>query len=414
MKKFVALTLAAIIFFAAGCGFIEPDYIPEQYNLVLILGSRSLAKQLDFSLITDELTSIAKNGGEVYLIANDNSPGIYNKITIPPVSNRLSPANQQRKAQSSVQQLVEKCREVTAQSEESDIYSSTALASRCITNSRDTLIVMDNGLSTSGRISFTNTTPSRIDTEKLVTDALEGENEIDLKACSVKIYGIGEVSGEQAELSRSDYKSLVNFYKDFFSRANGNVAIYETPFSTVEECQSQYPVTICPVTSDIITPPIKSETVKAETNAQDIPAAIEPEPLKDGMIIDIPTTSVGFIPDSAELLDSGTALKALSVISSTLKESDKEIVIVGMTATVHDIEYSKQLSLERAEAVSCLLNKLGVNTAGYTVIGTGFSSDNPFHVKDVSKNGKLIEEKAVLNRTVLIMTRETAANSGLI
>ena len=413
MKKIFAVTIAVLITLASfsGCE-LNTVTIPasDPYNLIIVLGVRANAKTPDLSLLSEDLLNAATSAAKVTIIVADGDPFIFASVSLQKISYGLSETNRCKKKTSYAAQLVQLCSEAAAKTDEADIYKSLALTSRCVTGSADHIVVLENGLGTTGRVDFTKAPLSRIDVRELADNILDGSYCLDMKGASVELFGLGEVAGVQPELSMGDYKSLVDFYQVLFEKSNANVSVKTTPFSTSGEVQSSHRVKVCPVSSDICKIPIKPEASPDEAVT---PTPKEAAPLTDGMVIDIPTTSVGFIADSAELLDPAAAADALADISNSLKLSGSDMVLVGMTATSGNADDAKELSVKRAETVRTLLENMGVDTADYTAIGTGYSGENPFHVNDI-ENNKLIEPKAVMNRTVLLMTLTTAENAGLI
>lgn len=416
MKK-LALFLTAILMLAVftGCETRSDKYAEKNsYNLILIAGMHCNAKTPDFDLISEELLNAVSNAATVTIIVNDGSPYVFDTVSIPEISSKLSKSNQEKKRNAYARQLKEICQRASSKCAEVDIYSSIALAARCVTDSSDVVVMLDSGLSTTGRIDFTKTTISRIDTAEFAETVLNGKFMLDMHGATVNIYGLGETFGRQPNLSVSDYNSLVSFYQVFFSSVNAKTNIHTQPYGTSEGVKSDYDVSICPVSADVCKIPTTPDAYTDDKAAEDnTPVMEETTPIVDGVVIDIPTTAVGFLPDSADLISPITAVAALSELSKMLKASDDDIVLVGMTATAGDADSAKKLSLERANTVMTLLNEIGVNTIQYVAVGTGYDP-NPFRVNDLDINGYLIEEKAQQNRTVLLMTKKTASNAGLI
>lgn len=417
MKRFIALALSTILMLAVftGCETRSDNYVEKTpYNLILIAGMHCNAKTPDFDLISEELLNAVSNAATVTIIVNDGNPYVFDTVSIPEISSKLSQSNQEKKRNAYARHLKEIFKNASAKCAEVDIYSSIALAARCVTDSSDVVVMLDSGLSTTGRINFTKTTISRIDTAAFTETILNGKYMLDMHGATVELYGLGETIGRQPNLSVSDYNSLVSFYQFFFSSVNAKTNIHTQPYGTSEGVNSDYDVSICPVSSDVCKIPTTPDAYTDDKAAEDnTPVMEETTPIVDGVVIDIPTTAVGFLPDSADLISPTTAVEALGDLSKTLKASDDDIVLVGMTATSGNADSAKKLSVERANTVMTLLNELGVNTIQYVAVGTGYDP-NPFRVNDLDSNGHLIEEKARQNRTVLLMTKKTALNAGLI
>ena len=127
-----------------------------------------------------------------------------------------------------------------------------------------------------------------------------------------------------------------------------------------------------------------------------------------GINVTLSRNSVAFIPDTAELADPSTAEDALRPTARTLAQnSETRVLIIGQTATVGEAKFCRKLSLERAQCVAELLEKLGANTMQLTCLGLGYDP-SPLRVQDVSPDsGALVEEQAIRNRVVHILDATT-------
>lgn len=399
MKKLLSVFItAAFMLLLTSCD--SPKATQEPYNFILILGSHANAKELDYSAVASEFEYAASHAANVTIIVDDGSPFVYATFEIPTISEGLSAANKSRKLSEYVAELEERCSNASANSSEVDVFSSIALAARCVKSSSDKVIMIDSGLSTFGLIDLSTAPISRIDADSLISNILESEYQLDFKGASVIVCGLGEVAGEQPELSVSDYNNLVKFYELLFKSFNADTIIDTTPNATVSPITTDYSVTVCPVSTDVFDLPLSSNVKQAE-------------PLKEKEVVEITETSIQFKPDSAVLVDAEAARNSLAGIAEKLKATDDQISVVGMTATFGGINEARELSLERAKTAAKLLSELGVDTSDYMIVGTGYDN-NSYRVKDTDNYGNLIETKAEKNRIVLIMTVETAKKRGLI
>lgn len=147
MKKLLSVFItAAFMLLLTSCD--SPKATQEPYNFILILGSHANAKELDYSAVASEFEYAASHAANVTIIVDDGSPFVYATFEIPTISEGLSAANKSRKLSEYVAELEERCSNASANSSEVDVFSSIALAARCVKSSSDKVIMIDSGLST--------------------------------------------------------------------------------------------------------------------------------------------------------------------------------------------------------------------------------------------------------------------------
>jgi len=402
MKKILIVALiAASAFFGTlftGKDVNESEYCTP-YNLVIILGAHDNALKPDLNeLISDDIENAVRTASKITIIVNDGNPYIYDEIAPPEISSDLSKINQERKIKKYARKIMEICDGASARSDEVDVYSSVNLASRIIKTESDRIIMIDSGLSTAGKVSFTEMAIAAVNIDSYVHDIFCNDYSIDLKNAYVEVIGLGEVAGEQKHLSNIDYNRLCMFYESFFSKCTDNLMIVKKPYINPSEYEIEgYSVSSCPVTFEYSSPP-ESDT--------DI--------ILEGNIIEVPVEDIGFKPDEATFINNDLAREKMSNLAAILKCTNENICIAGMTATWGEAASSIELSYKRAEACRNLLEECGVDTSAYIVLGTGFERENAFHINDILESGELIEENARQNRKVLIMSEDTAEINGLL
>lgn len=374
----------------------------EISDLIIILGAHGNAYAPDLTLIEDTVLSACFQGAEIKLIVDDGNPFVLETYKIPKIDENLSDSNKNKKARSYAKQVLDVCQSARAKTEEVNTFSALSLAERCVsddTANSTELIILDNMLPTTGMINFSESPLFSINIETL--DLSFSEKLQKLSNININIYGIGEVAGNQAKLSIQDYSTLTSFWEMFFKNiGNSNTKIYSTPSKNIEILENL--------------PKVSPVAVSLDGNCIPDCAENDTEVLADGVVYSFDTEYISFEVNSAEILNRDQAAESLADLADYLKTHPQPIVLVGMTATSGTSESSRELSLERAKAVKALLQESLDVESHIMCIGTGHDSSNKFHKYDLDSNGHLIEKIASKNRTVLVMSEETAKQNNIL
>lgn len=407
MKKlFLSLAVCSMLFMN-GCANNTP-VAPEKTNdLIIVLNNSSNRPLADLSLIYDEVEEACATGSNISIIVDDGTPFVAESIKIPAIDVSKSSANQKRDIQKYTFQVLEVCQNAVSKTAEIDTYSALSLAERSINPENETKIVMlDSLLPTTGKIDFSEKPLYLTDIDETMEHFSSLDSFKNLSCTKLNIYGVGEVAGEQPNLSSDDYNKLLSFWSEFFEKTGcSNVNISRKPYTVRKNAPDNLPeVSVCIVSQDTN----KIAVSNSEENKM-------PETIQDNTIIEFDSEMIAFSPDTAEIINKEEAMKKLGTIAEQIKNTtDQPVVLAGMTATYGDAASSRALSLNRAEAVKSLfVDELGVPSDKIICIGTGYNN-NKLHINDLNADGSLNEKNARQNRKVVAMTESTARESGII
>lgn len=265
------------------------------------------------------------------------------------------------------------------------------------------MILIDNGISTSGIVNFTESGLS-FDYE----DALSKLNEYDLANLSgVKVvwYDMGSTIAPQESLSNENLNSLRNFWTGYLEMCG--VASEDIDIKTyTNRNKGTVSANLPPVSVVAVTP---EDTVIEPKNLDVINTDVEnaPDDKKDDIVstaldegVKIDETRLNFEPESSVIANKEAAIKLLKPTADCLINTSQKVIVLGTTATVLTSEDKcVGFSLERANAVKSLLVEMGVDESQINCKGLGY--DNEFHITDLDSKGNL-NENAPKNRAVLI------------
>lgn len=406
MKKLLCTVLAI-------CGMLSMSScngVPEENkstkDIIVVLGNTSNRPLADLSLIYDDIEQACSENANISLIVDDGKPFLAKSMRIPEIDKNKSATNQKRDIQNYTSQVLSVCKNAMAQTAEIDSYSALSLADRMIDPSHETkIVILDSMLSTTGKINFAEKPLYLTNIEETVQSFSESLTY--LSNAEIDIYGIGEVSSGQPQLSEDDYNKLIKFWSEFFETTGcSNVNISKKPYTVHENAPGNLPeVSVCIVSQD---------TNKISVDSGEVTTSENPEKLLDNTVIEFDSEIISFSPDTADILNREEAVRRISNIAGKINNTEQPVILVGMTATYGDPESSEELSLKRAEAVKSLfVGELGVSADKIICIGTGYNK-NRLRTEDVKSDGSLDEEKARLNRKVVAMTEATARQADII
>ena len=151
---------------------------------------------------------------------------------------------------------------------------------------------------------------------------------------------------------------------------------------------------------------ITDDTVMASDSVNtEMPVpAVKVNGISGGVVVyKLGENSIGFKPDTADIVDVAKANSSIEGIVSDFKGCrNTKITIEGYTARVNGkAEDTSALSTSRAEAVKKLLAGHGVDESAMTAVGRG-SSDFDGRVSENDAEGKWSSERAQANRVVLV------------
>lgn len=373
----------------------------EQINLALVLGARSNSWKPDLTLIDDELLQLCLNGGNLVVVVADGAPADnLSTITIPAPDAKKNDKGQEIEAQKNLQTIMQVLENRIAKTEEAAVLDAIAVAERNMSSfeGEKAIIVMDNGLSTAGRVEMS--TLDDMNVMQIVSN-ISGQNNIpDLAGYKIRWYGLGQVCGSQQEqLTQTDLNLLEEFWDSILEQAGTDAVFVLSDYMHKEEILDAPSVTSVGVNVDddvweTIAPP-PTEPITTQISAEDHWVMYNDD--------------VKFKKDSVELENADEAKKAIDAIVQNLKEYDQtEIMIIGTTAQWGNAESAETFSKGRAETIKSLFVEAEIAENRIHTAGAGYTSIfDELHVKgDIDDQGNQVEEIAKLNRAVHIMTIE--------
>ena len=396
MKKIISLILSAAMLsgILTGCGTPEP----KNHCVVIVSKSANLPAP-DPSMLEGDLMQTARSNGQVQVIRLDGQPVLTDTLSMNQRPGFYTEAQLEERAKEQVNFLESAIAAVEAQAPECNLLGALQLAADSVEakeGETNSLLICSNGLNTVSPLNMAaGQILKTIDIESTVS-ALQEKGAIpDLSDFNeVKVFMLGRTAPPQEPLTPQDKTALQELWTKIFYAAGLNeaqVTFVNTPTRESDPVEGL--------------PPVSTVTVLHEDNAI---TTGETQQSNGGINVTLSRNSVAFIPDTAELADPSTAEDALRPTAQALAQnSETQVLIIGQTATVGEAEFCRKLSLERAQCVADILEKLGANTMQLTCLGLGYDP-SPLRVQDVSPDsGALVEEQAIRNRVVHILDATT-------
>jgi len=280
------------------------------------------------------------------------------------------------------QEFTQRVRVVRAKTEQADVLAALDLAAREVQGSGEggTVFVLDSGLATSGPLDFTRLSLNNWPID-IVNELQRGKLLPNLRGVTVVLAGIGDTAPPQQQLTASLRQQLLDIWGGI-ARAAGAACTTVLSLPRTEAAPDG-------------APPVKPVPVS-------IAPPLDPQPGSPKILSDEGATF--FKPDSAQLADEAAARAQLAHIASWLSQSRaRHAHIVGTTANRGPKSGQVALSLNRANTISMLLVKSGVEPGQITTEGAG--SDFPEYIRDIGPNGEPLPNEAQKNRTIRISLR---------
>lgn len=397
MKKLLnnkfSLVLIVLCFILSGCKTQNKKSDVSIDHLIILIGAHSNFPKVSLSYVKEDLMEVVVNEGTVELIVVDGDPYIASTINVPENGENLSSTKRKKIAESYVNQIIEFSETLQASTPEVDLLSALILASEQLNGNQENgkIVVIDSCLQTKAPLNLSTLLLEELDTDVLI-EALKTESYIpDLNNVSVEVIGLGNVVSPQEKLTPKNKKNLKVLWNEILLEAGANVKIKDNN------------VTDSNKTNNDKLPEVSTVPV---SHPKDISS------LGTSNYVSLDETVISFNKNSAVLKNRTEAEKNLKEISTYLKKTKTEILLIGCTAKWGSKNGCIQLSKDRALVVKELLQGLGVDPNLITVVGTGF--ENPFYQNDIDKNGNLVEEIAVQNRKVVLINKDTPVSKEIL
>ena len=385
----VMLSLVVSVMFI-GCGKTEQN---TKYNVSVVWGRHSNTYKLNIQDVEEYIKAANESYGFVSLIELDGKPFMLDSYDIPEFKSGLmglSEKNIEKKLNVYYQKIYQTLKECEPKEEEVDVMAAIKLAKTsldAVEEGEKIIVINDSGVSTKGVVNFTDSILDNIDAEEVVRNLKETDSFIDLSGYKIVWYGLGNVAAPQEELSSHNVNVLKKIWESIFKAFGAEVEFVMTvPGNEIEK--------------DL--PNVSTIDILAPVNS------ISEKGFEKDKVIEFKEEDLKFKPESSELLISyDKAVAQLTNIISYLKEkTEAQILICGTTASVGRQNEAVALSKDRCEMIKKIIVKNGVREKQISTIGLGFEK-HPFHINDIDKKGKLVEDKAKKNRSVFILHKDS-------
>jgi len=417
MKKKVLNGITAIIIATSlisftGCGNVI-DKVKEAIgggtktsapanNVSMIISPTANQHKPDVTIAYNELYDSCYSYGYKCCIVDDGAPYLAFEadLTNEDRPDGLSDQNKKLDAEAYVEDFINKADGVQAITPEKDTIKAIRLAADSLAdcNGNKVIVLVDNGISTSGVATFKSF--KNFDVEECI-NAFNDNDYPDLDNISVIWYGLGDTVTPQNELNNDDMSNLQMFWEKYLK----NCGASSIKFSKTVVVNTTVDNSSLPWVSTVDVTPTVSKIPDFEEIIDQVGDLPEEErnqtfndELKEGIKLD--ETSVQFKPDSFELTDRSAAIQLMTPLAEYLNNNpDKRIVLIATTATYGTNESCIIFSKGRAEAIkNIFVDDMNVNSDQLLTVGVGF--ENEFHIPDMNPDGTL-NDNAAKNRSVI-------------
>lgn len=389
LKKLVSVIMAAalmvMLFPLCGCPAAETG-VPYDIAIVYTARNNNADPPFDSVELNNQIVRCVESFGSAVIVSPDGAPHKVAEFTFLEPDKKLSKQKIRMICKEMCGELLAAMLSSTANDEECDLLGAIEMAARALAARDSThekrIIVIDSGIATKGNLDLTKNTLF-VDNQAVI-DWLESQEAIpDLGGdIEVQFYGLGDVKAPQEALTPSMRNKLKSLWTDILVKAGCKG---KPDFAT--DLPGEY---IIPNRGEL--PYVTPIQVFYD----------DPEDFDISKLNIISEDKIGFIPDTADFLDSKRASEYLEpVAEKLLRNPSATIILAGTTATGKNNEACKKLGLSRANAVAMVLIDMGVNETQLEIYGIGYK--HTLRVNDLNDDGSLNTEFAKANRTVILI-----------
>lgn len=403
----VVATLVMATITSTGCsipGIGDPPSKLEKTNVSIILSPTANEPTPNVSLAQDIIYEASYSYAFRNIIIDDGMPfeAVNGDLTHTEHDEHLSESNKKIDAQAYTKKFIESANEASAVSSEKDTVKALKMAADSLNglDGKKTIVLVDNGISTTGNVAFE--TFNGFDAQGSLENIDEGTLP-NLEGINIIWYDFASTLQPQQSLSSNDMIELQKFWTGYLEKAGASDVVIKNAINTNANVSVSNlpPVSTVEVTKEkqwIVTKDVTDVNNEVENASDDKKNGIVSTALDDGVKID--ETMLYFEPESSTIANKEAAVELLKPTADFLISTSQEIVILGTTATVPTSpDKCVNFSLQRANAVKSLFIELGVVESQINCKGLGY--DNEFHIPDSDRNGNL-NENAPKNRAVII------------
>lgn len=382
MRFLVALLSAAFVLCCVGCSGSDSLSESESSSLVVVVQLTKNCSLYDVSSCAAFVESAQDHHDTFDAICLDGKPfsllGQPVRIGSSKSKNAQNAAAENAAERANINALLSSS---VGQTDDVDVISALALADRehaaaaCEGNG-STTVVYASGLSTAGALDLSKTGLA-LESDTAIS-YLESLGYSFAHTDKIVWFGLGDVDGEQPELTPVLKESLKTLYSEtLIALGVGSVEFRDDIVALSGECGDDRP----------------------DTKLVDVP---EPVALSIGKANKLDSETLPFLAGTATLVDEENAKETLQPFADALSGNASTITVGGSTASYPwNASYAQELGLARAQTVADLLVALGVSASRITVVSYGDAAEG--HVNDIDpETGLQVPELAQLNRWVLI------------
>lgn len=332
------------------------------------------------------ITYSVRNCGSVTIVVSDGDPYATLDFTIDAGQvAEMTTARQEQLIEETIAEAYTALTETRAVTPEVDTLEAIRQAARGLTSAEGgrCMYILDSGLTTAGDLNVLADNLHRLSDVTPVVEKLQEDHALpDLNGVQVVWIGLGDVAGDQEELTSPNRNTLEELWTAVLNAAGADV-IFQSP-----------PVTQKAEEDDTLPEVTPIEIVQDEDQF---------DPLTINQV------KPKFVGDQAVLIDEEETKSDLApVVDYLLEHPSYSIILAGTTATAGTDDACKRLGLERAETIRELMISMGV-PQGQILRTIGLGYEHEFHVDDLNPDGSLNEHNAPENRAVLVVGAATEA-----
>lgn len=367
---------------------------PQSVSLVRRVTRNCPTISLNTESVYDKIYEAAYSYGDVSVVSAEGTPKVVCNYNLKEPDKKIDNAKRNQLATNNTAQMIAEMSAITSTTPEADTLTSIRLSADTLhsTSGEKTMFIFDSGLSTAGLLNFAKQNIIGTDPAILV-EQLEARHAIpDLSDIHVVWVGLGQVCGEQPELTADYQYRLEEIWRAVLTKGNAaSITFDRSPVSGEAYAGSLPQCSIVPVVADVL----DVETLVTEAEMPEVIKWDEASP-------------VNFQGDKADFVDYQAAAKELEPVADYLTANpEQKVYIFGMTATITGGGPGTELAVKRAQTVKEVLTANGVSEEQITCVGLGQIS-NPLRVEDVDTNGCQIPELAQKNRAVFVIREDSA------
>jgi len=398
----VLLISLLLVFALFGCSDKEPreEEPPAAVSVVIGNHGNMYAANLSNPDLVSTVARAAANGF-VSVICADGTPYTVSAdiYVVPEQYRQADPKKLEADAQQKAAKLLSSLIYVKAQSPELDTLKALEQAVRSLSaapgGSIREIYVIDTGLSTGGILDFRKNLLSA--EPAVIADLLAERNAIpDFTNITVKWAQMGDVSLPQPSLSRAQVQRLGEIWGAIIEKGGGTMKLSETPPGQSVNDSGSFPLI-----SVVNLPPEKPLAFETEAVAFE----------KNEPVV-FTEKQIQFLGDTAKYAAPKRVNEELKPVAAYMMANPNFTgLLVGTTASGRK-DFCLRLSRSRADAVQNTLVSLGVSANQLVTCGLGF--DDPWHIPDTDRRGRLVENLASQNRKVLLMAADSESAKDIL